>query len=387
MDNSNYYIGHTYASDKLYSNLKELINKGAFYKKKLYMFGTSKIASMIISFLNNQEIELAGVIDNDKSRQGYIFEGLKVQTPVSLSAFDKEIVVLIASSHQEEMIQQLQGMGYLLEENIVKVIDLPTLMEDYSFVDRTDYQLMSQRDIRSCQIEMMKFLKKICEDNGIMYYLAYGTLLGAVRHRGFIPWDDDVDIYIYGTDIDKLAELINRSERYELITCKNCRGYFDQVVLLVDKKSVIDLNNFPLQATTGIWIDIFPLWGIPTGKKEIEEYAKHIKELETKKWNCLYDLDECQKCALELNEFISSYKPEDTEHIGFFLSPYFIKDFWKKEFFEVAERLTFENEEFWVPSGYEEVLSVLYGDYMKLPPVEKRGGKHYYKAYHLNKQS
>lgn len=382
MIESTYYVGHSVARDVMYARLRDLLDKKVFDKKRVYMFGTSKIASMIISFLEKNGVYLEGIVDNDSKKQGYKIAGLTVEKPESLAHGDENVMILIASSYQKEMIEQLEKMGYLLEKNIIKVIDLPELMADYSFADRTQYQIMPEKEIRERQLDIMKYLKKICDENNINYYLAYGTLLGAVRHGGFIPWDDDVDIYVNGNDIDRLADLINQSERYELITCKNCCSYYDQIALMVDKNSVVDLNCFPLQATTGISIDIFPLYGLPSAQSEIVEYVEKLKELEMKKWNCLYDKEACHKAALELNDYISSYKFEDAKYTGFFLSPYFTKDYLKTEFFATKEYLMYEDEEFCVPGRYKEVLGAIYGDYMKLPPEEKRGGRHYYKAYY-----
>ena len=152
-------------------------------------------------------------MDNDKNRWGGKLENIDIYPPQILEDYQENAVILIASSYQSEMIGQLEKMGYKMLENIIKVIDLPELMKDYSFVDRSGKQEMNDDQIRECQYGIMKFLKKICDENDIDYYLAYGTLLGAVRHHGFIPWDDDVDIYIKGKDIDKFADLVNKSER------------------------------------------------------------------------------------------------------------------------------------------------------------------------------
>jgi phosphorylcholine metabolism protein LicD len=376
------YKRYDKALNVLYDNLNKIVEKSDLEHKKIYMFGTSKIATMIISFLQKENVSLCGIIDNDKSRHGFIIENLEVYSPDILRNYDKDVIVLIASSYQNEMIKQLQDMGYKYNDNIIKVIDLQDLMEDYSFVDRNGYKEMSPEDIRTCQLNLMKYLKKVCDENGIDYYLTYGTLLGAVRHKGFIPWDDDVDVSVDGKEIDRLAELINKSDRYQLITCKNCDGYFDQISLLIDKTTVVDFNQFPLQTTTGISIDIFPIYGLPDSPEEFKDYIEKIKELEKKKWNNLYNPVECKKYTLEMDDFISSYKFEDYQHTGFVLSPYFTKDYLKRSVYGEKKYLMFEDEEFCVPHDYKNVLETIYGDYMELPPVNKRGGHHYYKVYY-----
>lgn len=377
-----YYKGYDVARKTMYDNIDTLIENSVFENKKIYIFGTSKIAVMILHFMKKKDIEVTGIIDNDKNKQGYVVGELKVEDPTVLAAYDEEKIILIASSYQEEMILQLENMGYKMDKNIIKIIDLPLLMNDYSFVDRTGYIEMKEKDIRLHQMNIMKYLKKVCEKNNIDYYLAYGTLLGGVRHRGFIPWDDDVDIYIKGKDVDRLARLINQSDRYKMVTCNNCEDFFDQIPLLVDCNSVVDLNCFPLQATTGISIDIFPLYGVPSKEKELETYVEKLKNLEMEKWNCLYDKKKCHLATLKLNEYISSYDFDESEYTGFFLSPYFTKDYIRTECFAEKQYIMYEDEEYCIPGGYEEVLTTIYGDYMQLPPVEKRGKRHYYKAYY-----
>ena len=379
---NNCYVGHSTARDQMYSRLQEMISKNIFSNKKVYMFGTSKIASMIISYLDNNGVKLTGIIDNDPSKQGFSIAGFNVVSPETIKSFDENIIILIASSYQEEMVKQLKNFGYSLETNIIKVIDLPLLMNDYSFIDRTNYKVMPEKEIRKRQVDIIKYLKYVCDENGIDYYLAYGTLLGAVRHGGFIPWDDDVDIYIKGKDIDKLAELVNQSDRFAFITCKNCNNYFDQISLMIDKNSVIDFNCFPLQATTGIFIDIFPLYGLPSEEVELKEYVEVLKQLEMDKWNCLYDENKCHEAALKINDFISSYDYEKYDSTGFFLSPYFTKDYLPKEFFSTKQYLLYEGEKLCVPGNYSGILKQIYGDYKVLPPENKRGGRHYYKAYY-----
>lgn len=375
------YKRYDKALNVLYHNLSEIIKMPDLNKKDIYMFGTSKIATMIISFLQKEGVVLSGIVDNDKRRHGFIVENLKVYSPDILKNYNEKAIVLIASSYQNEMIKQLQNMGYKVDRNIIKVIDLPQLMDDYSFVDRNDYIELEKEEIKYYQLGLMKYLKKVCDENNIDYYLTYGTLLGAVRHHGFIPWDDDVDIFVDGKEIDRLAEIINKSDRYELITCKNCDEYFDQISLLIDKTTIVDFNQFPLQTTTGVSIDIFPLYGLPDSQDEFKDYIKKIKSLEEKKWNSLYNPKECKKYNLEMDSFISSYRLEDCQHTGFVLSPYFTRDYMKKDIYKGKKYLQFEDEEFCVPYYYEEVLKTIYGNYMELPPVEKRGGHHFFKAY------
>ena len=380
------YVRYDKAVGKMYENLNIMIKNERFFNRELYMIGTRKLSNMIIGYLQEKNIVISGVIDNDKRKQGYEINGVTVYNPDILKKRDiDQVIVLIASSYQEEMIDQLEKMGYVNNKNILKVIDLPLLMNDYTFVNRNGYKMMSGKEIRNRQIEIMKYVKKICNENSINYYLAYGTLLGAVRHGGFIPWDDDVDIYVDGKDIDRLAELVNNSSRYQMITCRNNSHYLDQLPIIMDNNSVLDINMFPLQSSIGVWIDVFPLYGIPTGAQNVKEYANRIKTMEMDKWKYLYDEKKCHQYALDLDDFIGSYDFDKSEYTGCFLTSEFTADYLKIEYFRNKDYLMFEDEEFCVPACYREILSDLYGDYMKFPPKEKRKASHYYKAYYIHK--
>ena len=142
------YKRYDKALNVLYHNLSEIIKMPDLNKKDIYMFGTSKIATMIISFLQKEGVVLSGIVDNDKRRHGFIVENLKVYSPDILKNYNEKAIVLIASSYQNEMIKQLQNMGYKVDRNIIKVIDLPQLMDDYSFVDRNDYIELEKEEIK-----------------------------------------------------------------------------------------------------------------------------------------------------------------------------------------------------------------------------------------------
>ena len=122
----------------------------------------------------------------------------------------------------------------------------------------------------------MKYFNNFCEENNIKYYLAYGTLIGAVRHHGFIPWDDDVDVFVSGEDFLKLKEVFNKkvhNNKYFYQTLQTENNYY----LLWDKVRLNDTifveegweNN---DINNGIFIDIFPLLEYPDTEKEEKKY-------------------------------------------------------------------------------------------------------------------
>lgn len=377
------FIRHTQAIESFYKRLDELIENNIFRDKNIIMFGTSKIAGMIIYYLKIHEIKINNIIDNDKKRQGEIIFGSLVIAPEQLDiTYRKDTIILIASYYQNEMIQQLKDMGYEEEKNIIKVIDLPLLMNDYSFADRSGFRVMEMEQVKEKQVGILKHLKEVCGKNNLRYFLSSGTLLGAIRHKGYIPWDDDMDIFVEMKDLKKLINLLKEDKDYSIISFVDDVDYYDEYSLMIDNNSIMDSNHFPMQITSGVSIDILPLCGLPDDEMELKEYSKTIKELEMNRWNKLYSKEKCKKATNELVDFMCSYDFDKCNHCGFLLSPYFMREVMEKRYFSSTVEVEFEGGKFAAPVGWHEYLTRLYGDYMQLPPIEKRVAHHFFKAYY-----
>lgn len=376
------YIRHTKALDELYHNLDKMIEANLFEEKYVVMFGCNKIAGMIIYYLQQKNIKVDSIIDNNKNNCGQIFMDVLVSAPQEvLGTFRKDVLVLIASGFQAEMIKQLEDMGYKNNEHIRKVIDLPMLMNDYSFVQRDNFEELNREEIRNSQLRCLKKVKSICENNNIRYFLCGGTLLGAVRHQGYIPWDDDIDIFIVLKDWEKFSKLVRENDEFGFINFLGEDDYYDDMGLFYDKSNICDANHFPMQTTAGISIDVMPLIGLPDTQEAIKEYAMELKNQNSKVQNTLYDLSKCKNERKKLYELMLKYDYDTSKNIGHILGPYFMKEVRPKEWFEKTVYLKFEDEEYAAPIGYDNYLRKLYGDYMQLPPEDKRIGHHYFRAY------
>ncbi|MBR1741774.1 MAG: LicD family protein [Lachnospiraceae bacterium] len=381
------YQIHYTATKLFYSNLERLARETLGTEEKCVVFGSSRISGMIIYYLENvQKLPVDAIIDNSKYNQGKNIYGKSVFSPeVYLeSGKKKDVIILIASGYQDDMIRQLEAMGYQMEKEIFKVIDLPEVMSDFSFFDRSGYQEMDPGKVQKIQLEVLHHLKEICDRHDIRYFLEGGTLLGAVRHHGYIPWDDDIDVYVVQKDMMRLAEVLKDDPDYELLSCANCDDYFDEGSLFVNTSVLVDLNRFPTQLQTGLSIDVFPLCGMPTGDAEIEKYLTKSKALNQNKWNHLYDADLIKKAAKEEWEFMLSYDFDACENVGFTIGAHGTREIFKKECFDRMD-IMFEGELHRVPKGYDTYLTQFYGNYMELPPVEKRTGHHFYKIYETNR--
>lgn len=377
------YVRHTVAIEHLYQNLDKLIRDEIFYGRKIYMFGSSKVASMIVYYLKGKQIELEGIIDNNPACAGNMMFGLKISAPSMLARpWEDNALILIASGYQEAMIRQLEDMGYTYGKHIIKVLDIPKEMEDYSFVDRTGYVPLSDKEVRESQLNILRCVKRVCEHYGLHYYLAYGTLLGAARHKGFIPWDDDIDVYISITDLKQFIKAVKEDPSFDIISSAAGDDYYDMISLMYDCSNVCDSNHFPMQISAGVTIDVFPLFGLPESKEELTEYVQELKAAELDMLNKMYDRDACAKAAKRLFDLMEKYDAGTTGYVGNLLSPYQSKEIFPGEWFADGRWLEFEGELFCVPAAYDSYLRAVYDDYMQLPPKEQRQGHHFFHVYH-----
>lgn len=248
------------------------------------------------------------------------------------------------------------------------------------------------------ELEIMKYFAKFCEDNNIKYYLAYGTLLGAIRHHGFIPWDDDVDVFVSGEDFLKLQKIFNEkadTTKYFYQTLKTEENYY----LLWDK---VRLNNTIFvedgwennNINNGIFVDVFPLLEYPNSRSEEKKFTRRYKFLrlliETNiknnksRYNNYGTIGKIlsivvrilpqkirNKIVIKNIEYFCLYK-SDSKYYYSLDGGAEIK--FLKEPFDSIEKVKFEDAEFNVPKGYRENLTESFGDYMKLPPEEDRIG-------------
>lgn len=376
-----YYKRQRKALDAFYENLAGIVEQYNT-KKKWIVFGSSRISGMIIHFLRVKGIVVDAIIDNDEMRQGKKAFGIDIFKPEKiLNPYQNDVIVLIASAHQESMIDQLQKMGYQYNKDVVKVIDLVALMKDFSFDNNEGYVEMTLDEVKKTQMDILSFLHEICQENNLKYCISGGTLLGAVRHGGYIPWDDDIDIVMEINDIKKLSEILKNHPRYKLISMFDPElDYFDDCSLLVDTYTKMDMNRFPIQCTTGVSIDIFLLTGIPDGDAG-REYIENARKLESDCYNTLYSREECRKKIDILIDYLQKYGFEESNQTGAVLGSYFYREIFDRTVYATQVPMKFEDREYWAPKGYEVYLKQIFGDYMKLPPIQQQQPHHYFKAY------
>ena len=229
-------------------------------------------------------------------------------------------------------------------------------------------------------LELLCEIDSICKKHGIRYWLSSGTLIGAVRHGGFIPWDDDLDIEMMREDYDRLMDILP-TELPSTMALQNHRTdhtYFFFYAKVRDRRSLLsEGNNYDrMWKEQGIYIDIFPLEYQPISIHKIsEKTAGHMYKI----WRTCTDDNLGIRKVMRLFHFnrrfvfpflrlLCSISGTDVITSGMGI-PYHNPRF-AKDIFPLAT-LKFEGREFPVPHNYDHMLRLMYGDYMQLPPEER----------------
>lgn len=262
---------------------------------------------------------------------------------------------------------------------------------------------LTSEELKQVQIGILKYVHDFCEKIGIKYFICSGTLIGAIRHNGFIPWDDDIDIMMPRDDYERFIELFSKETgKYKVWSHKLQHNYPHSYVKVTDETTV-KYENALNAIELGVDIDVFPLDDIPNDDKLAEAFIKECKHY--------YNLMIIKKVRLRKDRSFVKNFILILGRLGLMLYPFHkmltdidkhaqkykccggsrsadavycmagMKEVHRKEWFDEIIGVPFENEVFNAPRGYDLMLKARYGDYMKLPPADKQITHHGFIAY------
>ena len=360
------------------------IDCGALEGKKVIIHGTSIYNGVMIYRLQQRQIQIDRVMDSRIPKWGKVAYGHTILKPDEvLRPFDDDLRILVAGYYASGMIAQLQGYGYRLGKHILLLLDGQRACQDYHYLDRSMYEPLDGEEDRASMLRSLETLNDVCTEHNIRYSLAAGTLLGAVRHKGFIPWDDDADVHILFKDLIRLTEVMKEREDYSVLSCVNkAIGFYETIGFFSDNSVLCDYMYFP-KYTGGFPVDIFYLIGVPEDEAERAEHMRRIKMLESESI-CSYNNPERRDALRE--EMITELLRYDFDECRYYVCPYtalYMEDPWETAIFDHFETVPFEHLQLKIAAGYDTILKKTYGDYMT-PPENPPYNKHGHKAYRLN---
>lgn len=252
--------------------------------------------------------------------------------------------------------------------------------------------MLSRKEIQQIEFDILVEFDELCKKNSIKYYLCGGTLLGAIRHKGFIPWDDDIDVMISRDEYNKLIALLKHdsSGKYRSIHLGNSDFPYLKVFNL---KTKIKSAFVESSGMNHIWIDVFPIDGLPNSEKDVEKLYNKIKKLRAALSTSSYKFERAKtlgrtivkaflypvlkmvgsnRWGTWLDKVAQTYDFDQCEWIGGTVWGYGPQEKLRKSKWLEEVDVVFEGKTFKAPGNWEEYLTNLYGDYMKLPPKEKR---------------
>ena len=251
---------------------------------------------------------------------------------------------------------------------------------------------------KKIMLAMMDYIDTFCKKNHIRYFLYGGSLIGAIRHQGFIPWDDDIDICMMRKDYDLFLSMFeDQSGRYCLISPANNPAFYLPTAKVYDSATVLN-ERVPGGIDIGVFIDVFPLdyysddytqtckYGNKIGRYRKIVDIKNIAISKRRKMNrnaallCLKALvwPIPKRFAIKrILNLSSKYKQGDTKYVGQFTKMiYSSNEIFESEWFNESIDASFENRIYCIPKEYDKVLKNIYGDYLKMPPKDKQVTHH-----------
>lgn len=253
------------------------------------------------------------------------------------------------------------------------------------------------KEVKKIQMEILQNVHDFCVENDINYTLTFGTLLGAIRHRGYIPWDDDIDIAMPYPDYQKFIKLYNlNNQHYKVIDVENDKK-FPYIMAKIEKNNTL-IKEPNVDYDFGINIDLFPIYGMPNSLEKQEKHFNKIKRLQKllrfkfikynkdRAWYKNFFVMIIRLIIKPFNfytlrKLIRKYPYDKVKNVK--ITSFEMKKLsvFPKEYFEQKIKIGFEGQEYYIPLMYENILNSIYGNYMEFPPKEKQISHHCYDAY------
>lgn len=258
---------------------------------------------------------------------------------------------------------------------------------------------LSLDQVKQIEVNILTYIDRVCKENDIPYYLDAGTLLGAVRHKGFIPWDDDIDIVVPAEYYRRLLELLDRNNQYTVFSIQNHTDYPYYFSKCCDAGTrIIEKNVTPIEGL-GIYVDIYPMMYSPKGAVRSSLFIRWISLLKNISWQgAVAEFGGAAPRSIKgriargisrlfswrkVDSYMKSIGSKHTDSQVFIIEKSGRFTACRRSYFDEPSAIFFEGMDFNAPSHPDDVLRIEFENYMQLPPEEERVLKHNFEAYSL----
>ena len=261
-------------------------------------------------------------------------------------------------------------------------------------------KILTEDELREVQLSIINQFDEFCKINQIQYFLAFGTLLGAIRHNGFIPWDDDVDIVLTRPEYEKLAQFTQISDNIKIVTHNYTHGYWHPFthMNLADTHTIMKETFVKKQTGKGVFVDIFVIDGLPDNKIKQKIHCKKllyirgllrysvasllpansIRNIIKNAMFLICRIFNPDKLINKIDSLSKKYNFKESNYVSILnaLPKNYESFIYEKKWFSKAVHHTFEEKSYFIPKDYNEVLTRTYKDYMTPPPVSEQVNHH-----------
>ena len=257
-------------------------------------------------------------------------------------------------------------------------------------------------ELKIIQMDILEAVDRFCSENGIRYSLACGSFLGAIRHKGYIPWDDDIDIYVPRADYERMIQIFpDEIDNVKLVSMEREPRWDRAYAQAYNCRTIMD-EYAKATMSVGVYIDVYPIDSVPDSDKEWQKYNKLRRTLirlhESKRILIRRDRSLSKNMVLVIMKML--LLPFSSRRIASWISKFaqrynnkgYGRSFecvqgmlqkrpFKSSLMDEFVRAPFEDREFMIMKDYDAYLSNGYADYMQLPPKEKQVAHHKFTAW------
>lgn len=262
-------------------------------------------------------------------------------------------------------------------------------------------------ELKIIQMDILSAVHRFCISNNLKYSLGCGSMLGCARHKGYIPWDDDIDIYMLREDYDRLMREFPETLEgcYKFAAYKRTPNWIDAYGKIYDSRTI--LKEGGINREIGVNIDVFPVDNVPQEGEEWRRYNAHrclwrnlyywrvgnmgmwkrhedrsfFKDVMMSVFKVLLQCVPTRILLIYFNRIATKYKNKETGYVFECVQGVFCKNPFPKTLFNNLALMPFEDREYMAFSDYDKYLTLHFGDWRELPPVEKRVTHHKFKAW------